>query len=78
MTGTPIFEHRHRGHVWRLEVQTFKGRTFGNWRKWYAEGDGWKPTREGFTMPLEALADLTAALMRHHGLTPPEGLENGS
>lgn len=78
MSGAVIFEQRHRGHLWRLEVQTFRGRTFGNLRKWYADGDGWKPTKEGFTMPLEALADLTGALMRHYGLKPPEGLETGS
>ena len=78
MSGPVIFEHRHRGHVWRLEVQSFKGRTFGNLRKWYAADDGWKPTREGFTMPLEALAGLTAALMLHYGLEPPESLEIGS
>ncbi|MFN3456511.1 MAG: transcriptional coactivator p15/PC4 family protein [Novosphingobium sp.] len=78
MTGSLIFEHRHRGHIWRLEVQSFRGRTFGNLRKWYAEGDCWKPTRDGFTMPLEALASLTAALMEHHGLEPPETLESGS
>lgn len=78
MSNVVIFEHKHRGHIWRLEVQTFKGRTFANLRKWYADGDDWKPTKEGFTMPLEALADLMAALMLHYGLIPPEGLENGS
>lgn len=78
MTGGYIFEHRHKGNLWRLEVQTFRGRTFANLRKWYAEGEGWKPTRDGFTMPLESLAGLTAGLMAHHGLEVPEGLENGS
>lgn len=75
MSGPYLFEHRHRGHLWRLEVQTFKGRTFANLRKWYGAGDDWKPTREGFTMPLDGLADLTAALMAHYGLEPPEGLQ---
>lgn len=78
MTGGYIFEHRHKGNLWRLEVQTFRGRTFANLRKWYAEGEGWKPTRDGFTMPLESLASLTAGLMAHHGLEVPEGLKNGS
>lgn len=78
MSGGIIFEHRHRGNLWRLEVSTHKGRPFINWRKWYEAGGSWKPTREGCTFPLEALGVLTASLMRHHGLPVPEGLENGS
>ena len=75
MSGEVIFEHRHRGHLWRLEVATFKGRSFGNWRKWYSDGEGWRATREGCTIPLEGLGTLTAGLMAYHGLEPPEGLE---
>ena len=77
MSGPVIFEHRHRGHLWRLEIASLKGRTFANWRKWYAVAgeDGWKPTREGCTMPLTGLGALTASLMAYHGLEPPEGLE---
>ncbi len=79
MNGAAIFEHRHRGHVWRLEVQSFRGRNFANWRKWYvSDGGELKPSREGCTMPLESLASLTASLMAHHGLEPPEALENWS
>lgn len=74
MSGAVLFEQKHRGHIWRLEVITYKGKTFGNWRKWYAAGDEWKPTREGCTMPLERLSDLTAELMAFHGLKAPDGL----
>lgn len=74
MSGPILFEQKHRGHVWRLEVNTYKGKTFGNWRKWYADGDGWKPTREGCTVPLERLPDLMASLMAFHGLKAPDGL----
>lgn len=77
MSGV-LFEHRHKGHLWRLEVLSFRGRNFANWRKWYADCGGWKPTREGCTLPLESLAGLTASLMVHHGLEPPETLETGS
>jgi hypothetical protein len=73
MSGAVIFEHEARGHLWRLEVASFQGREFANWRKWYRQGDGWKPTREGATMPLESLESLTVALMVHHGIEPPEG-----
>lgn len=69
-----LFEVTHRGHSWRLEVQSYRGRTFCNWRKWYLVGDEWRPTREGCTFPLDRLQDLTAALMRRHGLEPPDWL----
>ena len=74
MSGAVLFEHRHRGDLWRLEVNTFNGRTFANWRKWYVANDGWKPTRDGCTIPLETLGELTASLMAYHGLEPPEAL----
>lgn len=71
MSGQVLFEHQHRGELWRLEVVTHNGRTFGNWRKWYrAEGD-WRPTKQGCTLPLEALREITAELMAFHGLEPP-------
>lgn len=73
-----LFEHRHRGHIWRLEVADFRGRSFANWRKWYPTDEGWRPTREGCTIPLEELGGLTAALMVHYGLEPPEALETAS
>lgn len=72
MSGGVLFEQTHRGNLWRLEVVTWKGRTFANWRKFYDAKGEWKPTREGFTMPLDSLADLTATLMVHQGLKPPE------
>lgn len=78
MNGAVIFEHETRGHLWRLEVATYQGRTFANWRKWYRkDGSDWLPTREGAAMPLEALSSLTAALMAHHGIKPPESLTRG-
>lgn len=73
MSAGWLLEVPHRGHLWRLDVQTFRGRTFGNWRKWYRKGEEWKPTKEGCTFPLDTLADLTATLMRYHGLEPPDG-----
>ena len=69
-----LFEQMHRGDLWRLEVSTFKGRTFANWRKWYDKAGEWKPTKEGFTMPLEGLGELTASLLAYQGLEPPTGL----
>lgn len=54
-----LFEHRHRGELWRLEVQTYRGRTFANWRKWFRDGEEWKRCKLGSTFPLEALWVLT-------------------
>lgn len=62
MSGRILFEQLYRGDVWRLEVAHHDGRSFGNWRKWYREGDILKPTRQGVTIPLERLPDLAAAL----------------
>lgn len=73
-----IYEHQHRGHLWRLEVTTFKGRSFANWRKWYDKEGEWKPTKEGFTMPLEGLGELTGCLLAYHGLERPTGLQIAS
>lgn len=78
MSELVLFEQSYRGNRWRLEVATHRKRTFVNWRKWYAKDESWKPTREGCTIPLERLGELTAALMRYHGLEPPIELENGS
>ncbi|OYX60117.1 MAG: hypothetical protein B7Y89_16980 [Novosphingobium sp. 32-60-15] len=78
MTDGYIFEHRHKGNLWRLEVQHFRGRTFVNLRKWYADGEAWKPTRDGFTMPMASLKTLTESLLAYHGINLPEAFLPGS
>jgi hypothetical protein len=57
-----LFELDHRGDLWRLEIASHNGRTFGNWRKWYRDGDSLKPTKAGVTIPLERLPELHASL----------------
>lgn len=74
ITDTILYERHQRGCLWRLGVQTFKGRRFGNLRKWYLCGAEWKPSREGFTMPLADLGVLTAALIEFLGLEVPNEL----
>lgn len=59
---TVLFEHPHRGDIWRLEVTSYQGRRFANWRKWYRDGDELKPTRQGATMPLDSLPAIEAAI----------------
>ena len=77
MSGDVLFECGYRGHLWRLEVATHQGRTFGNWRKWYDQGGEWQPTREGCTIPLDSLWELMTSLMAHHGLPAPIRPDNG-
>ena len=77
MSGPFLFEAPYRGDNWRLEIATFQGRTFANWRKWYPKDGEWKPTKIGCTFPLDGLWELTASLMAHHGLTPPGAPESG-
>jgi hypothetical protein len=62
MNEDTLFEQKYRGHTWRLEVSTYKGLQFANWRKWYPCDGGWKPTREGCIIPLERLEELQASL----------------
>lgn len=69
-----IFEQPYRGDVWRLEVSTHDGRTFGNWRKWYLAGETLKPTRQGVTIPLERLEELREGLTAYFAGTTPDGL----
>ncbi len=58
MSSAVLFEQPYRGNLWRLEVAEHEGRTFGNWRKWYCDGETWKPTRQGVIIPLNRLAEL--------------------
>lgn len=58
-----LLEHVYRGDVWRIEVSDFQGRKFLNVRRWYYDGDELKPSRVGFTAPLERLAELLAAIL---------------
>ena len=57
-----LFEQAYRGDLWRLEVATHNGRTFGNWRKWYRDGETLRPTKQGVTFPVERLDELQSAL----------------
>ena len=72
MSGAILFEHPYRGDVWRLEIASHEGRTFGNWRKWYRDGDTLKPTRQGVTIPLERLSELHAELGAYLAGQAPE------
>ena len=66
-----LFEQPYRGDVWRLEVAEHDGRTFGNWRKWYRDGEILKPTRQGVTIPLDRLAELGENVAGYFASQPP-------
>jgi hypothetical protein len=66
-----LFDQPYRGDVWRLEVTSHNGRTFGNWRKWYRNGEALLPTREGVTIALERLPELHAAIGDYLASAPP-------
>ncbi len=78
MSGPVIFERQKRDKLLRLEVSSFKGHTFGNFREWYSANGEWKPSGKGLSIPLDALPALTTALLVYHGLNVPDGLETGS
>lgn len=73
MSDLILFEQPHRGDVWRLEIVTYDGRTFGNWRKWYRDGDTLKPTKQGSTIPLERIVELHASLGAYIAGDAPDG-----
>lgn len=68
-----LFEQPYRGDVWRLEVTEHEGRTFGNWRKWYRDGDTLKPTRQGVTIPLDRLVELAQSVTDYFAKQPTAG-----
>lgn len=78
MSESVIFEREHRGDVVRLEVATFKGRTFANLRRWYRQDGELKPSREGVTFPLEWLGDLGAAILAAADNAPAGDAANAS
>ena len=65
-----LFEQAYRGDLWRLEVATHNGRTFGNWRKWYRDGETLRPTKQGVTFPVERLDELQSALAEYLAESP--------
>jgi hypothetical protein len=69
---TVLFEQPYRGDLWRLEIVTHDGRTFGNWRKWYAVGSDLKPTRQGVTIDIERLPELHASIGAYLASAPPQ------
>lgn len=59
-----LFEHSNRSGLWRVEIADFQGRRFVNVRRWFWTPAGeLKPTRDGFTFPLERLAELVRAII---------------
>ena len=60
--GGLLFETQYKDHLWRLEVSRFRGKTFGNWRKWWQKDGEWLPSKVGCTIPLSQIPELHEAL----------------
>ncbi len=78
MNGRVLFEQTYKGNLWRLEIASYRGRARGNWRKWYHDGDAWKPSREGCTIPLDRLPELADALAAYASENAPSALKIAS
>ena len=78
MTGAVLFEVTQRGDRWRLEVSSHEGRTFANWRKWWSDGDDWKPTRQGVTFSLERMGEMHEAIGAYIAANAPTGPQTAS
>ena len=62
MNAQTLLSFPQRGDTVLVQINQHNGKTFANFRKWYAEGDVLKPTKKGVTIPLEVLPELHAAL----------------
>jgi hypothetical protein len=62
MNGHILLSVPQRGDTVLVQISEHNGKTFANFRKWYADGGKLKPTRQGVTIPLEALPELHKAL----------------
>lgn len=80
MTDRPdqVVWERTVGHeLLRFSIRSYQGRGFAELRRWYRNGDQWRHGAKGCTVPLDALWELTAALMMHHGLAVPDRPDSG-
>ena len=61
--NTTIFEHAHRGAIWRLLAVQYKDHEHCDWRRWYWDEDGvLKASRDGMTFPITQLPEIYAAI----------------
>lgn len=74
MSARTLLSVPHRGDTVLVEINEYNGKTFANFPKWYSEGDKLKPTREGITIPLEALLELHTSLGGYLAAVDPAAL----
>ena len=75
MTARTLLTLPQRGDTVLVQISEHGGKTFANFRKWYSDGDTLKPTRQGVTIPLEALPGLHKALGAYLADTAPAALK---
>ncbi len=74
MSALTLLSIPHRGDTVLVQISELDGKRFANFRKWYGESDNLKPTKQGVTIPLEALPELYAALGAYLAGTAPIAL----
>ena len=62
MNAQTLLSVPQRGDTVLVQINQHNGKTFANFRKWYLDGDVLKPTRQGVTIPLQALPELHKTL----------------
>ena len=62
MSARTLLTLPQRGDTVLVQISEHGVKTFANFRKWYSDGETLKPTRQGVTIPLEALPELYQAL----------------
>ena len=75
MSAVTLLSVPQRGDTVLVQINEHGGKTFANIRKWYSDGDALKPTRQGVTIPLEALPELHKALGAYLSDTAPAVLK---
>ena len=74
MSAHILLSFPHRGDTVLVQINEHNGKTFANFRKWYSDGNALKPTRQGVTIPLEALPELHTALGAYLAAIDPAAL----
>lgn len=75
MTDATLWEGPAGRELVRLSIREYQGRTFADIRRFYRSGDEWKHSNKGCTVPLEHIAELSAAMRAWAAINAPDGPE---
>ena len=63
--GTLLYEYRQNQKAKRFMISEHAGYIYAELREWYKDGDEWKPSRKGCTIPLDEMAAFSQALSEY-------------